>query len=70
MLEGGREWPVKWDIFSGRKKDEKRSILDRMNGQIKGIEKHMDEADRVPLEGKQGHLFHSSSFLRSSGWLL
>ena len=39
MLEGGREWPVKWDIFSGKKKDEKRSILDQINGQIKGIEK-------------------------------
>ena len=30
---------MKWDIFSGRKKDEKRSILDQINGQIKGIEK-------------------------------
>jgi len=30
---------VKWDIFSGRKRDEKRSILDQINGQIKGIEK-------------------------------
>jgi hypothetical protein len=30
---------VKWDIFSGRKRDEKRSILDQVTGQIKGIEK-------------------------------
>ena len=30
---------MKWDIFSGRKRDEKRSILDQVTGQIKGIEK-------------------------------
>ena len=30
---------MKWDIFSGRKRDDKRSILDQVTGQIKGIEK-------------------------------
>ena len=30
---------MKWDIFSGRKKDEKKSILDQISGQIKVIEK-------------------------------
>jgi hypothetical protein len=39
VLKSGRVWPVKWDIFSGRKRERKSVELDKINEQIKRIEK-------------------------------
>jgi hypothetical protein len=35
----GRVWPVKWDIFAGRKRERKGVKLDQISEQIKRIEK-------------------------------